>query len=195
MTSASVPPEGAGSVPPKGPGGGEARPARPGRRLRPGLVLVLLAVALAGLGPPVAGLAFDFFGPTFTYYDNGRTVELSRSHLRAVSRLPGGGLGLEWPECVLRPACLATLDLLGLAGPEGGEWTAGMEGEGPGCRLVVRTADGTLAGVYRLTGGEEETGLVVVEVDAGLRGLFLLDVLQPVEGGTWFVVRVWEVPR
>jgi len=192
MTSTSVPSEGAGPRSSEGPG---TRPARPRRRLRPGLVLVLLAVATAALGPPVAGLAFDLLGPPFTYYDNGRTVELPRSHLPAVSRLPGGGSDLEWPERVLRPVCLATLDLLGLAGPEGGEWTAGMEGEGPGRWLVVRAADGTRAGTYRVTGGEEDRGLVVVEADAGLRGLFLLDVLQPVEGGAWFVVRVWEVPR
>ncbi|RJQ08386.1 MAG: hypothetical protein C4551_05270 [Bacillota bacterium] len=182
---------------------GGARPSEPGgpgrrRSIGPWLWAVFVAAMMLALinsyGRAMATFAQDLWGPDLTYYDNGTPV-LAKLH-----RLPGPGdpgqapAGTGWPETVLRPACFYTLNLMGLSGPEGGLWTASVEGEGLGQRLVVRaTAGGNVVGRYRVVGGLEDTGLAVVELDAGPNGLHLMDVFQPREGAGWFVIQPYRV--
>lgn len=168
-----------------------------GRTVRRSLYVVGLLALLAALvqvyGPAISMFVKDTWGPGFSYFDNGRVIEIKLHRLPPPFPPAPAGPGLGWPEKVLRPACYYTLSLMGLSGPEGGLWRAVPEGDGPGQSLVIRAAGGTVVGRYRVTEGSEETGLVVVELDAGPNGLHLMDVLEPVPDAGWFVVRTYRV--
>lgn len=167
-----------------------ARRSRGVRLLRAaGAALVLLALAHA-YGAEAVLVARDLWGPDFSYYDNGRTVTVK------LHRLPGPGspgqarLEAGWPEAVLRAASCHTLNLMGLSGPEGRLWTARMVGD---VLVVTARAGGAEVGRYRVTEGSPDSGLAVVELEAGPNGLHLMEVVQPHPGGGWFVVEVHTV--
>lgn len=158
-----------------------------------------LFVALAlwsAYGQALTTLALDLWGPDFSYYDNGRTVTVK------VHRLPGGRPDPDaqegtvsppaaiapWPETALRAACAYTLNLMGLAGPEGDEWMASMAEQD---LVVLATWAPIEVGRFRVMEGSEDSGLVVVELAAGPNGLHLMNLYQPEPGGAWFVVTVY----
>jgi len=166
------------------------RLARTGVHLLGAAVAVAVILAVVGAyGEGISLFIKDIWGTDFSYYDNGLPVTAK------LHRLPGPGdpgqAGPEagWPERALRPACHFTLNLLGLSGPEGGLWTASMQGN----FLVVAATDGSgEVGRYRVTQGSETSGLAVVECSAGPNGLYLMDLLQPRPETGWFVVRVYD---
>ncbi len=177
--------------------GGDRPPSR--RSVRPWVVAALaglLALALINAyGQAMTMFVRDLWGPEFSFYDNGRTVSVKLHRLPPAATPPQVGPDGTWPEQALRPACFFSLNLLGLSGPEGGLWTASLEGEGRGRVLTVRsTGTQAVVGRYRVTEGSEETGLAVVELEAGPRGLYLMDVLEPRPGAGWYVVSVYRVP-
>lgn len=154
---------------------------------------VVLALVNA-YGHVITSFVQDTWGADFAYFDNGRSVQVKLHDLPGAA--PGGQAAPEaaWPEKVLRPACFYTLSLMGLSGPEGGLWTATLEGEAPAQTLVVRaTWNGGVVGRYRVTEGSDATGLAVVELDAGPNGLHLMDVQAPAPGAGWYVVQTYRV--
>lgn len=152
---------------------------------------VLLALINA-YGHSVAVFVKDVWGPDFSYFDNGRTIQVKVHRIPSPDSPGQAPPGTPWPEKVLRPACYYTLSLMGLSGPEGGLWDASFRGQS---LVVSATATGAEVGRYRVTEGAEETGLAVVELNAGPNGLHLMDVMQPVAGAGWFVVRVYRAPE
>lgn len=174
------------------------RPPRPRRSVQLWLTAAVMALAMLALinayGRTMATFVQDLWGSDFSFYDNGRTVVVKLHRLPppgAPPQAPQAG----WPEKVLRAVCGYTLDLMGLSGPEGGLWRAAMEDKGRNRVLLVRaTATGAVVGRYRVTEGSEDTGLVVVELDAGPNGLHLIDAMEPRPGAGWFVVAVYRAP-
>jgi hypothetical protein len=166
---------------------------RGGRLLKQRLALLavfaLLLVAAGAYGQRITVMVRDLVAADFSYYDNASKVTVK------VHRIPGpdapgqAGEGAAWPEAVLRPASRHTLNLMGLSGPEGDLWTASMRGQ---VLVVMATYAPVEVGVYRVASGTQESGLVVVELNAGPNGLFLMSVAQPCPDTGWFIVRIYN---
>lgn len=164
------------------------------RWLTAGMVVLLLAAVWSAYGPQITVLALDLWGPEFTYYDQGRMVVV-KAHRLPDPPAPGSGAADSpspsspaWPEAVLRAACGYTLNLMGLTGPEGEAWTASMAGPD---LVVLATWAPVEVGRFRVTGGSPDSGLAVVELDAGANGLHLMNLFQPRPDSGWFVVTVY----
>lgn len=206
-------PEAGSAADAAGKANGNGSGARPADRVRSLLRLAWVAViGLAVLalvnayGRTLTTFIQDTWGPDFSYFDNGQMI-LTKLHrlppaTAAGQTAPPGQAApptqtapaSTWPEAVLRPACQFTLSLMGLSGPEGGLWQATLEGKEPAQYLVVRaTATGAEVGRYRVLEGSPQTGLAVVELNAGPNGLHLMDVLQPTPRVGWYVVQVYRV--
>ena len=158
---------------------------------RPALLVIftLLLVAAGAYGQHLTALARDTMGRDFSYYDNARKVTVKLHHLPGPDAPGQAGEGAGWPEAVLVPACRHTLNLMGLSGPEGEDWTASMRGQ----VLVITVAHAPVeVGLYRVTSGTQDSGLAVVELDAGPNGLFLMSVAQPRPDSGWFIVRIYN---
>jgi hypothetical protein len=156
--------------------------------------LILLAGAAFASGPALLRAAADAWGPSVSYFDNGRQFTVKVHDLP----LPGPSIAADanrvWPETILRSVCHYTLSLMGLSGPEGTLWEANLEKTSSGEVLVIRAPGGNVVGRYRVTEGSEDAGLAVVELDAGLNGLHLMSVQAPVANGGWLVIHTYRVP-
>lgn len=152
-------------------------------------ILVLLLVAAGAYGRQMVAMVRDALAPEFSYYDNSRRATLKLHHLPGPGHVGQAGEEAGWPETVLRPAAWQTLNLMGLSGPEGEHWTASMVGQ----VLVVRATYAPVeVGRYQVASGSETGGLVVVELDAGANGLFMMSVAQPRVDSGWFIVRIYN---